>query len=125
MSTDDESSYSLSLKTLIREVHKELLSARIERQERNEQPIFEVESLTLEVHFVAIQSKEAKGGFEFKVLTLGGLNVGGGGSLSEQQVHKVTLNLKSVPYESDFSQLEFADSVAAFRPRESTDDTGD
>ena len=36
-------------------------------------------------------------GFDFKVLTFGGVEVGGDSERQEQQTHKITLSLKVVP----------------------------
>jgi hypothetical protein len=88
---------SLSLKELIRRVQIELMESQGEREARGDAPLFEVESLTLEVNFVVTRSKGGSGGFEFKVLTFGGINVGGDVERQEQQTHKITLSLKAIP----------------------------
>jgi hypothetical protein len=108
---------SLFIKDLIRRVHAELLESRAERERSGEPPIFTVQSLTLEVNFVAEKSKDVKGGLDFKVITVGGANLGGALTYHHQQVHKVTLNLLATsPGEEDFFS-DFDEAPGAFHPR--------
>ena len=76
---------SLSIKELLRKVRQELVEAQRERESAGEEILFRVEQLTLEVNFVVSKSTDAKGGLEFKVLTIGGVNLGGDRSYQEQQ----------------------------------------
>ena len=87
---------SLSLKNLIRRVQVELMESQLEREQRGEAALFKVESLTLEVNFVVTKSMGGSGGFEFKVLTFGGIKAGGDVEHQEQQTHKIILSLKTV-----------------------------
>lgn len=87
---------SLSLKDLIRRVQVELTESQLEREQRGEPALFEVESLTLEVNFVVTKSRGGSGGFEFKVLTFGGIKADGDVEHQEQQVHKIVLSLKAI-----------------------------
>jgi hypothetical protein len=88
---------SLSLKELIRRVQEELAESQEEREKRGDQALFEVEKLVLEVNFAVTRSAKVNGRLEFKVLTLGGVNAGGGHDYEQQRVHKITLSLKAVP----------------------------
>lgn len=114
---DSPADGSLFIKDLIRRVHAELLESRAEREAAGEPPIFTVESLTLEVNFVAEKSKDVKGGLDFKVITVGGANLGGALTYHQQQVHKVTLNLVTAAADSNdiFSDLD--ETPGAFHPR--------
>jgi hypothetical protein len=85
-----DSDSDLFIKTLIRRVHNELIESREEREREGQEPIFSVTGLTLEVNFVVERSKEAKGGLDFKVVTVGGINIGGARTYKQQQIHKVT-----------------------------------
>ncbi|MEU1027203.1 trypco2 family protein [Streptomyces mirabilis] len=114
----DDQLGELFIKELIRRVHDELYASQQERQEAGEEAIFEVESLTLEVNFVAIKSKEGTGAVDFKVLTAGGRR-----SYQREQVHKVTMTLSSIPLEhrddDGASALQLPPAEASrFRPRD-------
>jgi hypothetical protein len=112
MTLDESALDSLFIKELIRRVHEELLASRAERVGADQDPIFEVASLVLEVNFVVTESKEAKGGLDFKIIT-----AGAGASYDRQQVHKVTLTLAAIPTPADgLVGLEVEDP-ARFRPR--------
>lgn len=102
----------LFINQLLRQVHTALLDAQSERLKNNEAAIFEVDSLTLEVHFVAIEEASAKGGFDFKIVS-----AGVGQKFDEQQVHKVVLNLKGSSLTADEDADLPASSTAKFRPR--------
>jgi len=81
---------------LIRQVQRELIDSQVQRESEGQSALFEVESLTVEVHFVASSSSTGKGGFDLKILTLGGEK-----AYKEEQVHKITLTLKALPTEED------------------------
>ena len=103
----------LFIRDLIRQVDQELRGSQAERLAAGEAPIFEVDSLVLEVNFVATASADATGGVDFKIIT-----VGAGGSYERQQVHKVTLSMSAVKNPGDpLIDLEPED-YTAFRPRE-------
>jgi hypothetical protein len=57
--------------------------------------------MTIEMNFVAVESREAKGGLNFKIITVGGVDLGGAGSYQRQQVHKMTLSLSAIAYAND------------------------
>jgi hypothetical protein len=109
---------SLQVKDLIRMVTDELMQSRQEREDRHEPAIFEVEKLTLEVHFVAQTSTEFNGGLDLKVVTVGGGHVGGKRTYQNQQVHTITLTLAGAPYETSQGDDALAglDTAPRFRP---------
>ena len=115
--TDRPADGSVFVRELIRRVHQDLVESREERRASGSPAIFEVERLTVEVNFVAVAAKDARGGLDFKVITIGGLNVGGGKHYENQEVHKVTLELAALPYQADsrFTDLE---KGSRFMPRE-------
>lgn len=82
----------LFIKELIRRVHRELVDSQKEREENQEEPLFFVEKLVVEANFAIVESKGAKGGIDLKFITLGKQR-----DYSEQQVHKITLTLSSMP----------------------------
>jgi hypothetical protein len=106
----------LFIKDLIRRVHQELIESRQEREASGEAAIFEVEKMTIEVNFVAIQSKEAQGGLDFKIISVGGLELGGSAGIQQQQVHKITLTLNAVSNTIVLRDLE--ETGSRFMPRE-------
>jgi hypothetical protein len=87
---------SLFIGELIRRVHKELVDSQMQREAEGLDNLFEVEKLTIEANFVVTQSSEGKGHFDFKVLTFGGVGVDGNNSYKKEQVHKITLVLKTM-----------------------------
>lgn len=96
----DEELYSsdkpLFIGELIRQVQNELVESQSQREAEGKSAIFEVESLTIEVNFVVSASSTGKGGFDLKILTLGGEKM-----YKDEQVHKITLTLKSLQAEED------------------------
>lgn len=56
-------------------------------------PIFAVQGPTIEANFVVSETREAKGGLDFKLITLGSIGAGGSRKIERQQVHKLTLTL--------------------------------
>jgi hypothetical protein len=79
---------NLSIKHLVRTVTTELLSSRDERLAAGEAAVFEVSDLTLEISFVATQSRNAGGGFDIKVV-----KADAGVKYDDQSVHKIVLKL--------------------------------
>jgi hypothetical protein len=111
-------SRSLFIKDLIRRVHQELLESQKEREECGEVAIFEVEKMTIEVNFVVTDSKEAKGGLDFKIITIGGLDLGGKAEYQQQQVHKIVLSLTALPNRNRLILKDLEESGSRFMPRE-------
>jgi hypothetical protein len=87
---------SLFIKDLIRQVQKELVESQREREAAAEDPIFRVDGLTIEANFVVSRTGGAKGGLDFKIITLGGSR-----DIERQQVHKLTLTLTAEAAEGD------------------------
>lgn len=81
-------SSELSIKQMIRAVTTELLSSQQERREAGDPALFEVSELSLEISFVATQSQNVGGGFDFKVV-----KADGGVKYDDQSVHKIVLKL--------------------------------
>lgn len=80
---------NLFIKELIRKVHDELIESQKEREINGIDPLFTVRDMTIEVNFIAEKSLSAKGGLDFKVVTIGGNT-----DIKSQQIHKITLNLE-------------------------------
>ena len=80
----------IGLKDLIRQVHEELALSEQEREEEGLDPLFEVEGLDLELNFVVREDEAARGGIDLKIFSLGSEISG-----SSEQVHKITLHLKT------------------------------
>ncbi len=81
----------LSIRTLIQAVTQELLESQSERLDACTPAVFEVKDLTLEISFVATNSKHAGGGFDLKVV-----KADAGVQYDKQSIHKITLTLKAV-----------------------------
>jgi hypothetical protein len=88
---------SLSLKELIHAVRDELVASELERVQEGKRPLFEFDTLDIEVHFVVTKGRSAKGGFSLKVLPFVpfGADAQVTGDFQKQQVHKITLSLKA------------------------------
>lgn len=108
----------LFIKELIRRVHQELVESREEREAAGEPAIFQVSELTIEVNFVVAQSTEAKGGLDFKIITVGGIELGGSKEYQQQQVHKIILSLTALPDAGLSVLTDLEESASTFRPRE-------
>jgi len=116
MSKTAEISKNLFIKDLIRRVQVELMESQKEREQNGEPAIFEVEKMTIEVNFVAIESKKAEGGLDFKIIAVGGIDLGGSAGIQQQQIHKITLSLNAVSNQTVLRDLE--ESSSHFMPRE-------
>ncbi len=108
---------SLFIKDLISKVHDELLQSRQVREQRGDPAIFEVEQMTLEVNFVAQRDSEFNGGIDLKIVTVGGARLGGARHYNNQQIHKITLTLAALPYQTDDAPLGL-DHAPRFLPNE-------
>jgi hypothetical protein len=108
---------SLFIKDLISKVHDELLQSRQAREQRGDPAIFEVENMTLEVNFVAQRDSEFNGGIDLKIVTVGGARLGGTRHYNNQQIHKITLMLTALPYQTEDAPLGL-DHAPRFLPSE-------
>ena len=88
MEFEDE---GLSIRALIREVTREVLSSQADRIASGDPAVFEVSDVTLEVSFVATSSKKAGGGFDLKVV-----KADAGLQYDKESIHKVSLKLVAV-----------------------------
>ncbi len=82
----------LSISSLIRKVHEELADSQRRREAEAGLPLFEVESLTIEAHFLVSSNLEGKGGVDLKIVSLGAAK-----GTKAEQIHKIILKLKVVP----------------------------
>jgi hypothetical protein len=80
----------LSIRALIREVTRDVLSSQADRIASGDPAVFEVSDLTLEVSFVATSSKKAGGGFDLKVV-----KADAGLQYDKESIHKVSLKCES------------------------------
>lgn len=103
---------TLFIKELIRRVQTELLESKKQRDAAGQEALFAVDSMTIEVNFVVTRSGAGKGGLDFKIITAGGEK-----SYENQQVQKITLNLKAVLQSGD-GLTELDGAATGFRPRE-------
>lgn len=81
----------LQIKDVIRKVQQELIDSQKERREQGMSPLFEVDSLEIEIHFVVQQQSEAKTGVSLAVV-----EVGADHNYNQEQIQKITLRLKKV-----------------------------
>lgn len=103
----------LFIMDLIRQIQSELIESQRQREQEGLSALFEVESLTVEAQFIATDSSKEKGGFDLKILTLGGES-----TYSSEQVHKITLTLKTTPHgEGDFGLGGLDSEPSGRRPR--------
>jgi hypothetical protein len=86
VATDD-----LSIRTLIQAVTQQLLESQSEREAAGVPAVFEVKDLSLEISFVATNSKKAGGGFDLKVI-----KADAGVQYDQQSIHKIVLTLTAV-----------------------------
>ena len=83
---------SVSVKDLIHRVSQDLIESQTEREKSGRKPLFEVETLTIEINFVVTTTTDAKGEIDLHLVT-----VDGGQQYENQQVQKITLQLKAIP----------------------------
>lgn len=107
-----DSNKPLFIGELIRQVQNELIESQTQRELEGQSALFEVESLTVEVHFVVSSSSTGKGGFDLKIITLGGEK-----AYKEEQIHKITLTLKSISPEDNFGLDGLESEPSGRRPR--------
>ena len=89
----------LQIKDVIRKVQQELIESQKEREESGILPLFEVDSLELEINFIVRQQSEGRAGLSFAVVDAEAEH-----NYSREQVQKMTLRLKRAETDSyDFS----------------------
>lgn len=87
---------STSLSELIEHVRNELVAADLKRQEEGRESLLELDQLQIEIHFVVTSTDKVKGGFDLKVLSLGGED-----EYREEEVQTVRVTLKKATGESE------------------------
>ncbi len=89
----------LKIKDVIHKVQQELAESQNEREEKGLPPLFEVDSLDIEIHFVVQQHADSRVGASLAVI-----DVGADHNYSQEQIHKMTLRLKKFEgFGADFS----------------------
>ncbi|MCC5931048.1 MAG: hypothetical protein JJU28_17510 [Cyclobacteriaceae bacterium] len=81
---------NLNIKALIHAVRQELIESEEERIQKNLLPLFKVDSLKIEVNFIVEEKTETGGGLNLKIV-----DIGRDLTYSNQQIHKITLDLKT------------------------------
>ena len=81
----------IRIKDVIRKVQQELMESQKEREELEEPPLFEVEGMELEIHFVARKTTDAKAGLSLPVV-----DVGANRNYSNEQIQKLKIRLRVV-----------------------------
>lgn len=85
---------NLKIKELIHSVRQELIESHEEREKKGLDPLFYVDNLKIEVNFVVEKAKKTGGGFNLKIV-----DIGHDVAYTDQQVHKIVLELKTFPVE--------------------------
>ena len=103
---------NISLKQLIKKVSDELIESRSERIAELREPIFEIDSLTIEASFTVSNSKNASGGFDLHILS-GNLDK----LSSSEKIHKITLKLNPITSNDLKGKLKELGTEVPLRPR--------
>jgi hypothetical protein len=86
----------LLLKDLIGQLRREITEAVSDRIAHDERPLFRLDGVDLEVHFVIEQEESLEGSASAKLLAVVGFKAGAKQTYSEEQVQKVTLHLSAL-----------------------------
>lgn len=89
----------LNIKELIHAVRQELMDSEQERIRKGIPPLFVVDNLKIEVNFVVEKKTTTGGGLNLKIV-----DVGRDVSYNSQQIHKITLELKTCAASNDFDE---------------------
>lgn len=89
----------LNIKELIHAVRQELSESELERRQKHIPPLFVVDNLKIEVNFVVEKKTTTGGGLNLKIV-----DVGRDVSYNSQQIHKITLELKTCAPSTDFDE---------------------
>ena len=90
---------SLNIKELIHAVRQELIESEEERVKKGIPPLFAVDNLKIEVNFVVEEKTETGGGLNLKIV-----DIGRDVTYSKQQIHKITLELKTCFIDNDLDK---------------------
>ena len=101
----------LGLPDLLRRLRAEILESQENAKHDSSGPFFEVTEVALEAHVVVTERDQANGGFDIKVVAMGGE-----AELQRERLHKVTLTLKPRAH-FDTRGLLIANNI----PRSATD----
>ncbi len=82
---------NLSIKEIVRKVKSELVQAEHEMVENDEQPLFRVKKLSVELNFIVDESKETGGGLDLKIVAADARK-----NYHEGEVQKITLEWESL-----------------------------
>lgn len=91
----------LNIKELIQTVRQELIDSENERIQKGLNPLFYVDNLKIEVNFVVEKVKKTGGKFNLKIV-----DVGRDVTYTNQQVHKITLELKTSPEKNNENLID-------------------
>lgn len=103
------------LKELIRQIRRELTEVVQERIESKEAPLFSINKITLEVHFVVEASDQKEAGVSAKLLAVAGFKVGAEQKYSTEQIQKITLELSAIEPSSLTGDASNTDSSRSSR----------
>ena len=107
----------VSVGDVIRKISEELVAARTQRIETGKPPVFEVNSLDLEISFVVTESRTGSGGIDVKVIR-GDV----GKTHSDEAVQRVTLHLTATKLEAGLEEFQDFDASTPLRPRRQFDE---
>lgn len=113
-SKDNDFTDNIRIKDVIRKVQQELAESQKEREDKGEPPLFEVESLELEIHFVARKTTDAKVGLSLPVV-----DAGGSKNYSNEQVQRLKIRLKAIE-DNDVGVGFTPEKERGFRPKYET-----
>lgn len=86
----------LNLKKLVSAVRDELEALDRERAKQKRSPLFQLESVELELNFTVVESDSTKGGLDLKIVSFGTDE-----ALREEQVQSVRLRYRVAPSAED------------------------
>jgi len=86
----------LKIKDLIHSVRNELIESEIERKNKGLAPLFYVDNFKIEVNFVVEKNLHGGGKLNPKII-----DVGGDAGYKTEQIHKITLELKTLNQHKD------------------------
>jgi hypothetical protein len=106
-----------SIKDLIHSISEQLLQSEDERLRDNRPAIFEVDTLQLDISFVATESRGVKGGLDLRIVQAG-LDK----TYADQAVQRISLGLRRVSAKSD--EFDRFDEETPLRPRRTFGEKG-
>lgn len=116
MSSDDGLAQNISVKEFIQAVSEQLMASRTERLAAGRPPVFEVDSLDIELSVTATRSSRKAGRVDLKVVS-GDL----AGTAGHESVQKLSLHLTATTLRADEQETEIFDASSPLRPRRDFD----